>query len=66
MTFIPGVLPQQFALSPFAGGNGAMDRVPHFLLGRSNWTESQEDLRLVGIFFLSFIFEILKLHLAVF
>lgn len=65
VSFIPGVLPQQFALSPFAGGNGAMDRVSHFLLGRSDWTESQEDLRLVGIFFcLFFVFEILKLHLC--
>lgn len=25
-----------------------MDRVPHLLLGVADWTESEEDLRLVG------------------
>ncbi len=35
---------QLFNVSLFAGGNGAMDSVPHFLLGRSDWTESQEDM----------------------
>lgn len=34
--------------SLFAGGNGAVDSLPHFLLGRSDRTESQEDMWLVG------------------
>lgn len=34
--------------SSFAGGNGAMDSVPNFLLGRPDRTESQEDMWLVG------------------
>ncbi len=44
MSFIMGVLSQLFAVSLFAGGNGAMDSVPYFLLGRSDRTESQEDM----------------------
>lgn len=35
------------AVSIFTGGNGSVDRVPHFLLGRSDRTESQEDMWLV-------------------
>lgn len=48
MSFLVGVLPQLFALSSFTGGNGTMDSVSHLLLGGSDWTESQEDLRLVS------------------
>lgn len=35
------------AVSIFTGGNGSVDRVPYFLLGRSDRTESQENMRLV-------------------
>lgn len=41
MIFLMGIISQLFLLT---GGNGAMDSVPHFLLGRSDRTESQEDL----------------------
>lgn len=46
--FLMGILSQLFAPSLFAGGNGAMDSVPHFLLGRSDRTKSQEDMWLVS------------------
>lgn len=39
---------QLFSVTSFAGGNGAVDSVPHLLLGGADWTESEEDLRLVG------------------
>lgn len=43
-SFLTGILKQLFAASPYAGGNGAVDSVPNLLLGRSDWTESQEDM----------------------
>lgn len=39
---------QLFSIAAFTGGNGAVDSVPHLLLGGADWTESEEDLRLVG------------------
>lgn len=42
-----GVLSALFRPS-FTGGNGAVDGLPHLLLGDTDWTESEEDLRLVG------------------
>lgn len=44
MSFPMGILSPLFAVSSSAGGNGAMDSVPHFLLGRSDRTESQKDM----------------------
>lgn len=35
---------QLCSVAAFTGGNGAVDSVPHLLLGDSDWTESEEDL----------------------
>lgn len=35
---------QLFSVTAFTGGNGAVDSVPHLLLGGADWTESEEDL----------------------
>lgn len=42
--FSPWVFYQLFAVAAVAGGNGAVDSVPHLLLGSTDWTESEEDL----------------------
>lgn len=46
--FSCGCLINSFSVAAFPGGNGAVDSVPHLLLGGADWTESEEDLRLVG------------------
>lgn len=46
--FLRGCLISSFSVAAFPGGNGAVDSVPHLLLGGADWTESEEDLRLVG------------------
>lgn len=46
--FSCGCLISSFPLLLFTGGDGAVDSVPHLLLGDADWTESEEDLRLVG------------------